>query len=70
MWTHLEGWQAVVVGELLSLLIAQVLDAQAEAELLQGHRRHVVGHVVNLGVQRKGGGGVGLRKRHAGEVLY
>lgn len=55
---YLHGRQAVVIGQLLSLLVAQVLDAQAEPQLLQRHRRHIVGHVIDLRVQREGGGGV------------
>ena len=48
---YLEGRQAVVICQLLSLLVAQVLDSQAEPQLLQRHRRHVVCHVINLRVQ-------------------
>lgn len=55
---YLHGRQAVIIGQLLSLLVAQVLDAQAEPELLQRHRRHIVGHIIDLRVQREGGGGV------------
>lgn len=48
---HLQGRQAVVICQLLSLLVAQVLDSQAEPQLLQRHRRHVVCHVIDLRVQ-------------------
>ena len=48
---YLQGRQAVVIGQLLGLFITQVLDAQAQSKLLQRHRRHVVGHVINLRVQ-------------------
>lgn len=50
---YLQGRQAVVIGQLLGLLVPQVLDPQAEPQLLQRHRRHVVGHVVDLRVQRE-----------------
>lgn len=50
---YLQGRQAVVVRQLLSLLVTQVLDTQAEPELLQRHRGHVVGHVIDLRVQRE-----------------
>lgn len=48
---YLQGRQAVVVCQLLRLLVTQVLNSQAEAQFLQRHRRHVVGHVINLRVQ-------------------
>ncbi len=51
--SHLQSRQAVVVCQLLSLLVTQVLDAQAEPQLLQRHSRHVVGHIINLRVQRE-----------------
>lgn len=50
---YLQGRQAVVISQLLGLFITQVLDTQAESKLLQRHGRHVVGHVVNLRVQRE-----------------
>lgn len=50
---YLEGRQAVVISQLLSLLVSQVLNTQAESELLQRHGRHVVSHVIDLRVQRE-----------------
>lgn len=50
---YLQGRQAVVVCKLLGLLITQVLDSQAEPQLLKRHRRHIVGHVINLRIQRE-----------------
>lgn len=59
---YLQGRQAVVICQLLSLLITQVLNPQAEPQLLQRHRRHIVGHIIDLRVQRERW--EGLRTHH------
>lgn len=51
--TRLQSRQAVVVGQLLGLLVPQVFDSQAEPQLLQRNRAHVVCHIINLRAQRK-----------------